>query len=73
MFSRVPPIPSALDEIASEEREQTGTDNPDSNEMTGSSIPKKPKHIRSDLWDVRLHFICNCFIHTLEYTYYDSL
>lgn len=60
MFSRVPPIPSALDEIASEESEQTGTDNPDSNEMTGSSIPKKPKNIRSDLWDVRLHFICNC-------------
>nr|XP_011434887.2 protein FAM204A [Crassostrea gigas] len=51
MFSRVPPIPSALEEIASEEREQTGTDNPDSNEKTDSSIPKKPKHIRSDLWD----------------------
>lgn len=56
MFSRVPPIPSAFDEIAPEEREQTGTDNPDSKEKTDSSIPKKPKHIRSDLWDVRFHF-----------------
>lgn len=63
MFSRVPPIPSALDEIASQEHEQIGTDNQDSNEKTNNSIPKKPKHVRPDLWDVRLHLIVNYFMH----------